>query len=80
MAIDTLSQFKRKAAVEGLIDCFDVPFKETHWGKRERVTPATYRNQIARSLQTITGQAYGADKQQWLRWWQEHGQQDANLK
>jgi HEAT repeat protein len=80
MAIDSLSQLKCKAAVEGLIECFDVPFKKKYLRKGTKVTPATYRNQIARSLQTITGQSYGADKQQWLRWWQEHGQQDANLK
>jgi hypothetical protein len=79
-AILSLSEFKYKEAVEGLIECFDVKFKSEDVDKGERVTPATYCNQIARSLQTITGQPFGADKQQWIRWWREKGQQDATLK
>ncbi len=80
MAISDLGEFKCKAAVEGLIECFDVDFKEEEVGKGEHATPATYRNRIARSLQAITGQPFGADKQQWLKWWQEKGQQSAELK
>jgi hypothetical protein len=78
--ISTLASMKYKAAVEGLIDCFDVAFKEENLGMGGIVTPATYRNVIARSLQKITGQTFGADKQQWLTWWQEQGQQNAELK
>jgi HEAT repeat protein len=80
MAIGDLGEFKYKAAVEGLIGCFDVDFKEEELGKGEHVTPATYRNRIARSLQAITGQSFGADKRQWLKWWQEKGRQSAELK
>ena len=80
MAICDLGMFKYKAAVERLIECFDVDFKEEELGKGESATPATYRNRIARSLQAITGQPFGADKQQWLKWWQEQGKQSAELK
>jgi hypothetical protein len=75
-----LAQFKFKAAVEGLIQCFDVEFKEETVGKGEHLTPQTYRNQIARSLQEITGQKFGANKEQWLKWWQEEGRQSKELK
>ena len=80
MAMQGLSKLKYKAAVEGLIDCFDLEFKAKDLGKGQHVTPDTYRNQIARSLRQITGQPFGADKQQWLKWWQEKGKQDAELK
>jgi hypothetical protein len=45
-----------------------------------RITSETYRNHIARSLQAITGQPFGADKRQWLKWWQENGKQSDQLK
>ena len=80
MAIGDLGSFKCKAAVEGLIECFDLDFKQEGLGKGEQVTPATYHNRIARSLQAITGQTIGADKQQWLKWWQEKGKQSNELK
>jgi hypothetical protein len=80
MAIWSLSDLKYKAAAKGLIECFDVTFREKNVGKGERVTPATYRNLIARSLQKITGESYGADKQQWLQWWREKGEQNTKLK
>jgi HEAT repeat protein len=80
MAIQALSEFKYKAAVEGLIDCFDVTFKEENLGKGEHVTAATYRNLLARSLQRITGQPFGADKEQWLTWWHEKGERSSELK
>jgi HEAT repeat protein len=73
MAIGALGERKEKAAVEGLIDCFDVAFRSEDVGKGEHVTPATYRNRIAASLQRITGESFGADKQQWLKWWHEKG-------
>jgi hypothetical protein len=71
MSINDLGQRKSKVAVEGLIDCFDRQFKEEYFGKGEHVTPATYPNLIARSLQQITGQSFGTDKHQWLKWWQK---------
>ena len=80
MAIRDLGALKCRAAVEALIECFDLDFKEEHLGKGEHVTPATYRNSIARSLQEITGQTLPHDKQQWLKWWQEKGKQSAEFK
>ena len=79
-AIYALSEIKRKAAIEGLIECFDVKFKSQNFGKGERATPEGYYNSIAHSLQRITGQPFGGNKQQWLRWWRDKGQQDARLK
>lgn len=79
-AITALGELKHKAAVAGLIDCFDVDFKEENFGKGGHVTPATYRNNIARTLQQLTNQSFGYDKQQWLQWWQNEGQHDPNLK
>ena len=67
IAISDLDMLKCKAAVEGLIECFDLDFKEEEFGKGDRVSPATYRNRITRSLQAITGQAFGANKRQWLQ-------------
>ena len=52
-AISALATFKYKAAVEGLIGCFDADFQEEELGKGERATPATYRNRIAKALQEI---------------------------
>jgi hypothetical protein len=80
MAIFNLADFKYKAVVEGLIECFDVKFKEVDLGKSPRATPETYRNLIARALQRITGQPFGADKSQWLRWWKEEGSKSTELK
>jgi hypothetical protein len=51
----------------------DVAFRREDVGKGEHVAPATYRNRIAASLQYNTGQSFGADKQQWLKWWHEKG-------
>jgi HEAT repeat protein len=79
MSINDLGRRKYKAAVEGLIECFDRQFKEEYFGKGEHVAPATYPNLIASSLQQITGQSYGADKQQWLKWWQKE-RRSTNLK
>jgi uncharacterized repeat protein (TIGR03803 family) len=73
LAIGALAQFKRRAAVEGLIECFDVPFRSTDLGKGQTGTPELLRNRLARGLQMITGQPFGSDKQQWLRWWRETG-------
>ncbi len=78
-SISELGTRKCKAAVEGLIECFDRQFQEEYFGKGEHVTPATYPNLIASSLQQITGQSFGSDKQQWLRWWQKE-RQSTSLK
>jgi hypothetical protein len=78
-AIEFLSVFKYKAAVEGLIGCFDVDFRGKDDGKRA-YEPAMFRANIAESLRGITGQPFGADKAQWLRWWREKGSTTAELK
>jgi HEAT repeat protein len=80
LAIQALAQMKYRAAVEGLIECFDADFKAHDLAKRERVTPASQRNHIARSLQSITGQSFGGDKHPWLKWWQETGKQSREFK
>jgi len=80
LAIGALGELKYRAAAEGLIECFDVDFKAHDLGKGERVTPAGQRNRIARSLQRITGQSFGGDKQPWLKWWQETGKQSPEFK
>jgi HEAT repeat protein len=79
-AIGDLGEYKNQAAVEGLIDCFDVAFKDESLGKSGRATPAHYRNRIADSLEEITGQQFGADKEQWVKWWQEQGRLSPDLK
>lgn len=80
MAIRGLAEFRYKAAVEGLIECFDVEFKETGLGKGLVITATECRNSVARSLQRITGESFGADKQQWLTWWNEKGKRSDKLK
>jgi hypothetical protein len=79
-SVRDLGRRKYKAAVEGLIACFDRKFKEEYFGKGEHVTPQTYPNLIAHSLQQITGKTFGADKQAWQKWWQEEGRLRADLK
>jgi len=79
-AISALGELKYKAAAKGLIECFDADFKEEHWGKGRQVTPATYHNDIARSLQSITGRSFGNDKIQWRQWWQQEGRYATELK
>ncbi|SIO63112.1 Gloeo_Verruco repeat-containing protein [Singulisphaera sp. GP187] len=80
LAIGALGATKCRAAVKALIDCFDVPFKEQHVGKGERLTPALYRAHISRNLQQITGQSFGGEKELWLRWWQAAGNKDPGLR
>jgi hypothetical protein len=79
-SIRDLGRRKYKAAVEGLIGCFDRKFKEEYFGRGEHVTPQTYPNLIAHSLQQITGKTFGADKQEWQKWWQAEGRLRADLK
>jgi hypothetical protein len=79
-SIQDLGGRKDKAAVAGLMGCFDRKFKEEYFGKGEHVTPQTYPNLIAHSLQQITGKSFGADKQAWQKWWQTEGRLRADLK
>lgn len=80
LAIGVLAEMKSRAAIEGLIECLDVTFKPQDLGKGEHVTAATCRNRIAGSLERITGQSFGGDKQKWLRWWKEVGSKQTGLK
>jgi hypothetical protein len=38
------------------------------------------RDNIAKSLRSITGQPFGVEKGRWLRWWREEGMGSADLK
>jgi len=78
-SITVLSVFKYKAAVEGLIDCFDADSEGKSVGKRA-YTPEMFRKDINQSLCEITGRRLGADKKQWQDWWKAEGQFDKNLK
>jgi HEAT repeat protein len=80
LAIEGLAERKDKAAVKGLIDCFDVPFASFDLGKGGVETPETIRNRIARSLRRLTDQTIGPEKDQWQKWWQEAGRNSAALK
>jgi PBS lyase HEAT-like repeat-containing protein len=79
-ALSGLASLKFSASIEGLIECFDVEFREESFNKGDYVTPAIYRNRIAQALQNLTNQSFGADKQQWLNWWQQEGQHSTELK
>lgn len=80
MAVGALGELKYRAAVEGLIECLGLDFNAEYLGKGEHATPVTYRNRIAKSLQALTGQSFGGDKQPWLKWWREAGQRSSDLK
>jgi HEAT repeat protein len=78
-AITVLAVFKSKAAVKGLIDCFDADFGgKSDW--KRACTPAMFRSNIAESLREITGQSLGPDKEQWQTWWKEKGERSADLR
>ena len=78
-AIRDLSEFKCKAAVEGLIECFDVKFKSEDVGMGEHVTPATYYNLIRQSP-TDHRAAIWRRQAAVAPLVREKGRQDANLK
>lgn len=78
-AISVLAVFKYKAAVDALIDSFDANFDgENDW--KRAYTPEMFRDNIAHSLDKLTGQKIVADKQQWLNWWKEHRDLTPDLK
>ncbi len=75
VAIHALSCFPREESVTGLIECFDVDFtKKTNGKVFHNFPPEKFMQNIARSLQRLTGQDFGPDKERWQRWWdaQEH--------
>lgn len=78
-AISVLAVFKYKAAVEGLIACFDADFTGKNDWKRA-YEPSMFRENIAESLRDITGQKFGPRKKQWLHWWQSEGKSASGLK
>ncbi len=78
-AVMALSEFKYKAAVAGLIECFNVDFRSER-GFVMAVTLPMVRDNIATSLRSITGQPFGVEKGQWLKWWREKGMSTAGLK
>lgn len=78
-AINVLSAFKYKAAVEGLIDCFDTNFVgKSDW--KRAYEPEMFQENIAESLRSITGRKIGLDKKKWLNWWQSEGKSTVDLK
>jgi hypothetical protein len=78
-AIVVLGSFRHRAAVEGLIESFDRDFTgKSDW--KRAYTPEMVREHIAESLRAITGQTFGPDKQQWLKWCQANGKQIGELK
>jgi hypothetical protein len=71
-AIDILSFYKYKAAVAGLIECFDADFQgKADW--KRAYTPEMFKANIGRTLHKLTGRDFGADKAQWQKWWDDEG-------
>jgi len=74
-AIHALGEFKRKDAVAGLIECFDVDFKRMNPNK-DADPMRNCRRAIAKSLYKMTGQTFGPDPQAWRTWWAKEGCND----
>ena len=61
------------------MDCFDTDFAgKADWKRAYK--PEMYRENIAESLRSITGQSFGADPESWKQWWRESGSRDPSLK
>lgn len=78
-AIVALRHYRYKIVLPGLIDCLAVNFQETQMIKW-RLTPEQFREEIASSLQILTGESFGPDKEQWQKWWFEKGKALESLK
>ena len=78
-SITVLAAFKYKAAVDTLIDSFDADFTGKNDWKRA-YDPQMFRDNIAESLNHLTGQKIAANKQQWLNWWKKHRETSPDLK
>jgi len=74
-----LTVYKYKAAVSGLIECFDADFKGKSDWKRAG-SPEMFCENIGETLKTLTGQDFGRDKTRWLAWWQAEGSHLDSLK
>ena len=80
-AIDGLAGIEDKAAVEALIECFDIEFEGYgYFDGKYGARADAYRNRIARGLQRLTGQTFGADKAVWAKWWDEEGKGSGEWK
>jgi len=78
-SITVLGMYKYKAAVEGLIDCFDADFTgKEDWHRA--YTPEMFRANIATSLRAITGVSIGTNKAAWQYWWNTEGITRTDLK
>ena len=78
-AITAMAAFKYKAAVGALISCFDADFYgKSDW--KRAYNPGMFRDNIADSLRTLTGQKIGANKNQWLQWWKKNHARIQGLK
>jgi len=78
-SITVLALYKYKAAVYGLIECFDANFDGKSDWKRAR-TPEMFAENIGEALRSLTGQNFGKNKAQWLKWWDEEGSHLDSLK
>jgi len=76
-AIEALSEYHRGAAIAGLIDLFDAHYEgKGNW--KYAYTPEMFREHVAESLETITGQGFGIDPQAWRKWWASQDQKAFN--
>lgn len=82
LSISVLSELRYKAAVLGLIECLDTMRGREISGKagKSEYTPAMFAENIAKTLQTLSGQHLGPDKSLWKQWWLEGGQNVDSLK
>ncbi len=78
-AITVLGAYRHKAAVTGLIECFDADFDGKQDWKRA-LTPEMFRDNIAESLRQITGVSIGTSKGAWQRWWKAEGAKRTDLR
>ncbi|MEI8198080.1 MAG: HEAT repeat domain-containing protein [Phycisphaerae bacterium] len=72
-AIYALGEYKCRTAIAGLIALFNADFTGKDYGKTGDPS-ATFRGEIANSLEKITGQTFGPDPVLWQEWWSKHAQ------
>ena len=71
-AIYALRQHHSAEAVEGLIDSFDLDVG-SKTGLKLAYSAEEYRENIARSLEHLTGQEFGDRPEIWREWWSSQG-------
>ncbi|MEX0777466.1 MAG: hypothetical protein WD042_17310 [Phycisphaeraceae bacterium] len=74
-AVAAIAAFETKAAVEALIDSFDVRLPVPADGKT-RYTQSAFQMDLADALRDLTGESFGTDKDAWRKWWNEAGKKD----